>query len=256
MSSFLSFAAASVSPTDATCGVAIGAARDQVLVHRVRFEPLDRLHADDALVLGLVGEHRRAGDVADGVDARHVGAAEPVDNDGAAIDLHPELLQPEPLDIADDADRRDHALGLDRPGPALAVLERRGDAVALLVELGHLGPGVNLDTLLLEALARQRGDLGILGRQDLRQHLDDRNVGAHGLVERGEFDPDRARSDDQERFRHAIRHHGLEIGPDELLVGLQSGKHARTRAGRDDDVLGLVASGTERALGRLALARP
>src|SRR5206468_706291 len=76
---------------------AIGAAGDQPLVHRMRMEALDRFDADDALVLGLVREHRRARDVADRIDARHVGAAEIVDHDGAAIGLDPELFEPEPL---------------------------------------------------------------------------------------------------------------------------------------------------------------
>ena len=74
----------------------------------------------DALVLGLVRQHRRAGDVADGVDAGHVGAAEPVDDDGAALDLHAELLEAEILDVADDADGGDQALDGDRLLAALA----------------------------------------------------------------------------------------------------------------------------------------
>ena len=77
----------------------------------MRIEPLDGLDADDALVLGLVGEHRRAGDIADGVDARHVGPVERIDHDRAALGLHAELFQAEILDVADDADRGDDALG-------------------------------------------------------------------------------------------------------------------------------------------------
>ena len=76
----------------------------------MRVQALDRLDADDALMLGLVRQHRRAGDVADGVDARHVGLAEAVDDDGAALGLHAELFQPEVLDVADHADRGDHAV--------------------------------------------------------------------------------------------------------------------------------------------------
>src|SRR3546814_1898689 len=50
--------------------MAVGAAGDLLLLHRVDVvEAGDLLDADDALVLGLVGQHRRAGDVADGVDA-------------------------------------------------------------------------------------------------------------------------------------------------------------------------------------------
>jgi len=89
--------------------LAIGAARDEQFVHRVRVEAFDRLDADDALMLRLMREHRGAGNVADRVDARHIGAAVSVDRDGSAIELHAELLETEILDIADDADGGDHA---------------------------------------------------------------------------------------------------------------------------------------------------
>ena len=168
-------------------------------------QALDGLDADDAFVLGLVREQRRAGDVADGVNARHIGLARAVDDDGAALGLHAEFFQAEILDIADDADGRNDAIDGERLRAALAVVDGRDDAVGLLVELRHLGAGEDLDALLLEALAREGGDLGILGRQDLRQHLDDRHLGAERAIERGEFDADRARADDQQRFRDARR---------------------------------------------------
>ena len=173
-----------------------------------------------------------------------------------ALGLHAELFQAEIFDIADDADRGDDAIDGERLRAAFAVVDGRGDAVRLFVELGHLGAGENLDALLLEAFAREGGDLGILRRQDLRQHLDHGHLGAERAIERGEFDADGAGADDQERLRHAVGHHGLEIGPDQFLVRLDAGQHARPRAGGDDDVLGLIGAGTERALRRFATARP
>ena len=56
-------------------------------------------------------------------------------------------------------------------------------------------------------------------------------------------------------FGIARRHHRLEIGPDQFLVGLEAGQHARPRAGGDDDVLGLIGARPERALRRFALRR-
>ncbi len=121
-------ALASVRPTEGDLRAAVGAAGDFELVHRVDVgQAGDLLDADDRLVLGLVRQHRRAGDVADGVDARHVGAAIAVDDDGAALDLHAERLQAEVLDIALDADRRDHPVGGDRLGLAVLQLDMRGD---------------------------------------------------------------------------------------------------------------------------------
>src|SRR6185437_8437756 len=89
--------------------LAIGAARNQVLVHGVGVQPLDGLDADDALMLRLVGQHRRPRDIADGIDAGHIGFAVAIDHDAAAIGFDAELLKSEILDIADNTDRRDHA---------------------------------------------------------------------------------------------------------------------------------------------------
>ena len=86
---------------------AIGAAGIAALVEAMHLHAGDRLDHDHALMLGLVRQHRRAGDVADGPDARDIGAAMIVDNDGAALDLHADLLEPEILGVALHADRRD-----------------------------------------------------------------------------------------------------------------------------------------------------
>ncbi len=101
-------------------------------------QALDRLDADHALMLGLVRQHRRACDVADGVDAGNVGLAVAVDHDAAAVGLDAELLQPKALDVADHADRRDHPLELDRLR-LLAVVDGGDDAVGLLLEFCDFG---------------------------------------------------------------------------------------------------------------------
>ena len=108
----------------------------------------------------------------------------------------------------------------------------------------------DLDALLLELLAREACDLGVLDGKDLRQHLDHGDVGAHGVEERRELDADRAGTDHQQRFRHPLRHHRLKIGPDQFLVGLQPRQHARPGAGGEDDVLGLIGALAQRALRR------
>jgi hypothetical protein len=61
-------------------------------------------------MLGLVRQHRRAGDIADRIDAGNIGAAVAVGLDCAALDLHAECLEAKVLDIADHADGRDHPL--------------------------------------------------------------------------------------------------------------------------------------------------
>src|SRR6185437_10342515 len=191
---------------------AIGAAWDHQFVHRVRIEALDRLDADDALVLGLVREHWRPGHVADSVDAGDIGLAVAVDDDAAALGLHAELLEAEILDVADDADGGDDALGRDLLGLAIR-LDGGGDAVGLLVEFADLGVREDFNALLLEALAREGLDLVVLDGQDLRQHFAHGHVGSKRAIERGELDADRAGADDEQRLWNRRRHHRLEIGP-------------------------------------------
>src|ERR1700691_1691638 len=169
-------------------------------------KPLDRLDADDAFVLGLMREKWRPGDVADGVDSRHVGLARAVDDNGAALSLHAELLQTEIFDVADDADGGYDALDGKRLYPAFAIVDGGGDAIAGLVELGDLRAGVDFDALLLETFAREGGDLGIFGREDLRQYLDDGYLGSERAVERRELNANGAGADHQKRLRHLIWH--------------------------------------------------
>ncbi len=126
---------------------------------------------------------------------------------------------------------------------------------AFLSSLVTLAPVRILMPCFSKALAREGRNLGILHRQDLRQHLDHRHLGAERAIERGELDADGAGADHQQRLRHLVRVHRLEIGPDQLLVGLEPRQHARPRAGRDDDVLGLIGARTERAFRRLGLRR-
>jgi hypothetical protein len=156
------------------------------------------------------------------INARHIGLAGAVDDDHAALGFHAEFFQAQIFDIADHADRRDDALDGKRLCAAFAVVDGRGDAVGFLVEFGHFGAGENFDALLLKTLAREGGDFGILGGQDLRQHLDHGDLAAERAIERSEFDADGAGTDDEQRLGHAIRHHGFEISPDQFLVRLDA----------------------------------
>ena len=163
--------------------IAIGAARDLQLVHRMRVLAGDRLDTDDALVLGLVRKHRRSGHVADRVDAGNVRPADLVDDDHALLDLHAKLLEPEILDIADHPDGGDHPLGGHLLLLAVLGLDGRGHRVLALLEGRHFGVGEDLDPLLLQPLAGMGSDLFVFDGEDLWQDLDDGHVGAERPVE-------------------------------------------------------------------------
>ena len=72
-------------------------------------EALDLLDADDALVLRLMGEHRRPGDIADCINAGDIGAAETVGHDDAFSTFTPNLRGRD-FRVADHTHRRDDAI--------------------------------------------------------------------------------------------------------------------------------------------------
>src|SRR5262252_8653200 len=135
----------------------------------MRLEALDGLDTDDALMLRFVGEQRRTGNVADGINAANIGAAITVDLDGAAVDFDAKPFKAKIFYITGDADCRNDAFDGMCLGTAFAIIYGRCNAIGLLVEAGHLGACENLDALLLERLAGEAVDLGILNGEDLRQ---------------------------------------------------------------------------------------
>src|SRR6516164_353838 len=132
---------------------AVGAARDEPLVHRVWVQALDRLDTNDPFMLGLMREQRRPGDVADGIDTRNVGTVERIDNDRPAVGLYAKFLQAEILDIPGNANRRNGPLEFERLNPAFSNIDGGANALPSPVEPGHLGVSEDPDALLLELLA-------------------------------------------------------------------------------------------------------
>ena len=117
------------------------------------------------LVRGLVRQHRLAGDVADGVDAGHVGAQALVDGDEAALDLDADLVEAEALGVGAAADGDQDLVGLERRVLAAATLDGHGGAPALLGPGLGLGAGHHLDAQLLELARDHLDDLGIVARR-------------------------------------------------------------------------------------------
>ncbi len=122
---------------------------------------------------------------------------------------------------------------------AVRFRQRGGDAVRAFDEPLDARAGMDDDALPGEGLARELGDLGILGGKDAGQHLDHRHLGAEAAIEARELDADGAGADDEQRFGKALRHHRLLVGPDQPSVRLEPRQRARPRAGGEDDVLGL-----------------
>ena len=168
------------------------------------------------------------------VDAR---AAEFVGHDMGAVDLHARLLEAQPLDIADDTDRRNHCVELFG-GDFAARFEMRCDLALCAVEFLHGRLLQDLHPLLFELFFGEGRDVLVLDRKHAIHHLDDRRVGAQSVVKAREFNADGARSNDQQLLRHPRRHQSVAVGPDQIAVGLQPRQLTRPRAGGDDDVFG------------------
>jgi hypothetical protein len=67
----------------------------------MRVKSLDRVDADDPFMLGLMREHGRAGDIADRINPRHIGAPHSIRNDNSAFDFHVERFKPQVFDLPD-----------------------------------------------------------------------------------------------------------------------------------------------------------
>ena len=140
------------------------------------------------------------------------------------------------------ADGHQHHVGLDGLlGVRALVLDAHPHAARRSCSIAF-GAGVDqrLDALLLEGLRDLGGGLLVLERQHVRQHLDDRDLGA---VRRGRrrrtpcrLRPRRRRPCASARVGQEQR---LAVGDDALAVGLHARQRARMVPRRDDDVLRL-----------------
>ena len=201
--------------------LAIGAARDRLRPDRMGMPARDQLGHHHPLVARLVRQPGRPRDIADGIKPRHTRAAKPVRHHMGALDLHPDGLKPEVLDIADDPDRRNHRVEALRRD--LARLLDMGDDAhpGRAVQLLHRRLLQNRHPLLDELLAGKGADLGILDREDAVHHLDHRRPGPQRVEEACEFNPDRPRPDDQKLLRHPWRLQRMAIAPDQIAIGLE-----------------------------------
>gem|GEM_PF-6665069 len=157
---------------------------------------VDRIHR---LIRRDMREPGRSDDIARGINPLHVTLIVVADLHVIAIELELHLRRKHAFDIRHHADRRQHGLRLDLL--RLAVLHQ-GELHGILAhaEILALRRRPNRDALLFECAMQRFRDLFVLHRQDLRQHLHERNLGAEGIIKIGEFHSDRAGADDHDRL--------------------------------------------------------
>jgi hypothetical protein len=84
--------------------------------------------------------------------------------------------------------------------PSAIAGERDLQRLAGLLDFFGLGLEMNLDAAFLERSLERQRDVIVLDRQQLRQHLDEHDLGADGVIKIRELAPDCPRADD----RHAL----------------------------------------------------
>src|SRR5215203_1975888 len=104
----------------------------------------------------------------------------------ALVELDADPFQPEPLHRRTAPDGDEHQVGVDR----LAVAELDPHPVTAVVDPGALLLEVQRDPALLELLRELVRRVVVLGRDELRQHLDDRDLGTEAAEDRRELAAD------------------------------------------------------------------
>src|SRR5439155_331892 len=172
-----------------------------------------------------------AGAVANGVDVRDSRAAVLVGGDPVPpVELDADLLEAEALDERPAPDRDEHQVGID----GLAVAEIDAQPVAGLLDLRALLLEVERDAALAELLRELGCRVVVLGRDQLRQHLDDRHLGAEAAEDRGELAADDAAAEHDEPARHlALGEQAFRVDPTRRGETLDR-RAERERAGGDD----------------------
>ena len=118
----------------------------------------------------------------------------PVGRDAAAlVERDAGRLEVEAVEEGPAPGRNEHDVGLELlGGSSFRRLERQDDSGAGLFRRGHLGVELELEALLGQRALEGLSDLAVHGRDDVREELDDGDLGAEAgpdgaLGCRGEF---------------------------------------------------------------------
>ena len=199
------------------------------------------LDARDALLLGLVREHRARHAVADRVHARHRRLEALVNGDEAArIARDAERFEAEALHVGAAPDRHQHDVGGER---LLGAVGARGDrhahACVRHLRAPHLAAERERQALAREHALGLLRDLAVHAGQDPVEELHHRHLGAEPRPHRAELEADRTCTHHEQLLRHALELERTRRRHDPLLVDRHARERRRFRAGRDQDPLRL-----------------
>ena len=148
---------------------------------------------------GLGYQHEPAGDVARGVDVRHVGAEVRVDGDvapGRGVHAGGRQVQPDGVGLPTDGAHSDG--GFDRLGAVVAVKDHPYPGIGALELHDAAEAFADVDAGAAEGLRHHPGDVFVFGHQDVRPGLEQQHAGAEFVEDGGDLCSGRSGADDQE----------------------------------------------------------
>ncbi len=220
-------------------GVGVDDARDGGVVDVAVLAGHD-LDSSNALLLGLVGEHRAGNNVADGVDARHVALEVGVNLDLAALGGDAQSLEAETLGVGATAGGDEDAVSSEL---RLLVGVVDGGKVDGHHAVGALHGGLDalgedkVELLLGENLLEGGGDFRVEAGGDAVVVLDDRNLAAEALVHGAELETNDTSTNNGELLGNPVEREGAGGCADGGLVDGDVGDLGGGGAGRDKDLV-------------------
>ncbi len=188
---------------------------------------------NEALLAGCVGKRQFAGHVADGINARQVGAQGGVDDDGALVHFQVQALP-------------DHVSLRLAPHAEQDLFHSQGRPVAkqefLTVWHGFgaldANSGRDLDSRLFQRRGQAFGDLFILRSEDAGQKLYDLGLNAESIHDGGEFTADHTSAYNCQTGGQLVKLQHSGGRQDPLFVDGNAGKVARQGTRSHDQVVG------------------
>ena len=159
----------------------------------------DQLGTGHGFIFGLVRQHRAFAAIADGINARHIGAVMIVRDDAAAlVEGNPNRVQPQAGGVGDAADGDQHDVALDDAlVAARGWFDRHGQAGFLFLDAGDLGAELESEALLGEDALEGLGNFQVNAGRNAVEIFHHRHFGAQALPHRAKLKPDHAGADHQ-----------------------------------------------------------
>src|SRR6185312_17231416 len=179
---------------------------------------------------------RRARDVADREDVRHVGPQLLVDIDEAAIrHLNAGRVRSDELAVRRAADGYQHA-AIHLWSRCFLTFESHAQSLGQRLDLRHSRAQQDLLVAGADAPLERTHQIRVAARHELRCQLDDTHAAANGIVDASHLEPDDAAADDEQPARELGQLQRIGRVHDARILG-QARQPYRLGASRDDALL-------------------